>query len=173
MCVLTEHDLILLDCCDIVDSATGYLLEFFAYMASSHLFKCAALSEAFEISKINLFSSRTNMVQHWRPVCEDFKKRMNIEKDKPDDKNPIIGFGINIEIASVFLKVKLGECLQCYQQKKPVTPSKIENIPIGEYMDKRQFDFLEISWPNVDFRIFYLRSSFLNILYMDKAHQDI
>ncbi|PKC05055.1 hypothetical protein RhiirA5_421414 [Rhizophagus irregularis] len=37
MCVLTEHDLILLDCCDIVDSATGYLLEFFAYMASSHL----------------------------------------------------------------------------------------------------------------------------------------
>ncbi|CAB5358980.1 unnamed protein product [Rhizophagus irregularis] len=61
MCVLTEHDLILLDCCDIVDSATGYLLEFFAYMASSHLFKCAALSEAFEISKINLSSSRTNM----------------------------------------------------------------------------------------------------------------
>ncbi|PKY22997.1 hypothetical protein RhiirB3_504625 [Rhizophagus irregularis] len=45
-------------------------------------------------------------VQHWRPLCEDFKKRMNIEKDKPDDKNPIIGFGINIEIASVFLKGK-------------------------------------------------------------------
>ncbi|GBC47970.2 hypothetical protein RIR_jg18477.t1 [Rhizophagus irregularis DAOM 181602=DAOM 197198] len=69
--------------------------------------------------------------------------------------------------------VKLVECHQCYQQKKPMTLSKIENIPIGKYMDKRQFDFLEISWPNVDFRIFYLRSSFLNILYMDKAHQDI
>ncbi|CAB4409260.1 unnamed protein product [Rhizophagus irregularis] len=28
--------------------------------------------------------------------------------------------------------VKLEECLQCYQQKKQVIPSKIENIPIGE-----------------------------------------
>ncbi|RGB34115.1 hypothetical protein C1646_760913 [Rhizophagus diaphanus] len=28
--------------------------------------------------------------------------------------------------------VKLGECLQCYQQKKQVTPSKIKNIPIAQ-----------------------------------------
>ncbi|RIA82706.1 hypothetical protein C1645_743581 [Glomus cerebriforme] len=45
MYVLIKHDLILLDCCDIADSLTaesgnllsGYLLEFFTYMASCHL----------------------------------------------------------------------------------------------------------------------------------------
>ncbi|CAB4434517.1 unnamed protein product [Rhizophagus irregularis] len=38
--------------------------------------------------------------------------------------------------------VKLGECLECYQQKKQVTFSKIENIPTGEclqyYQQKKQ-----------------------------------
>ncbi|CAB4379788.1 unnamed protein product [Rhizophagus irregularis] len=45
MYVLKKHDLIFLDCCDIADSSidkagnllSGYLLEFFTYMASCHL----------------------------------------------------------------------------------------------------------------------------------------
>ncbi|PKK77675.1 hypothetical protein RhiirC2_844126 [Rhizophagus irregularis] len=71
MYVLKEHDLILLDCCDIADSVTtkagnllsGYLLEFFTYMASSHLVIHTAIPQETE-SDQSMFSEQLTSYIH-------------------------------------------------------------------------------------------------------------
>jgi hypothetical protein len=45
------------------------------------------------------------LATNYKALCEDIKRRMDIEKDKPDDeKDPIIGLKISIEIAKCLLE---------------------------------------------------------------------
>ncbi|GES90915.1 hypothetical protein GLOIN_2v1804780 [Rhizophagus clarus] len=70
MYVLKKHDLILLDCCDIADSSiaeagnllSGYLLEFFTYMASCHLVIHTAIPQKEEGDRSMFSEMLTNYI---------------------------------------------------------------------------------------------------------------